>query len=137
AFLQEADRLVVAVEADDPDLVAELVFGDRLSNTLRHDEIGSEDTDEVGVGGDQVGHDIEAGGGLTVGIFVGDDLQPRIFGGDLIEETFAALVERADARQAGDDGDLAFLLAGRRLYGGGETIRGNAAALDVVGGQER
>ena len=77
---QEADKLVVVVEADQLDLVLQLVLGDRLARALRHDQVAGEDAAQIRVGGDQVGHDVEAGRGLAVRDLVRDQFQAGIFG---------------------------------------------------------
>ncbi len=80
------------------DLAGQIVFGDRLADALRHDQVGGEDALQIRVGGDQVGSDVEAGRCLAVGIFVGDELQARIFRLDLLDEAFAALTPASRRR---------------------------------------
>ena len=55
----------------------------------------------------------------------------------LLLEALGALVERADAGQRGDQRDVALGLAVFLGDRGGERIGGDAAALHVVGGEER
>ena len=109
--LSGLDELVVAVEADQLDLVLGLVLGDRLDRALRHDQVRGEDAAQVRVGGEQVGRDVETAVGRAVGDLVGDQLEARILGGELLLEALGALVERADARQVGDQRDVALGLA--------------------------
>ena len=81
----------------------------------------------------QIGHDVEAGGRLAVGDAVGDDLDARIFRGDLFLEALGALIQRPDARQRGDDGDIAGGLAGLRLDAIGQRIGRDLAAGELIG----
>ncbi len=46
-----------------------------------------------GIGGDQVRHDVQPCGCLTVGYLVSDQLQTRIFGRNLLFEALGAFVQ--------------------------------------------
>ena len=65
-------------------------------------------------------------------------LRPGYFAAELFGEALLALFERAGARCVGDQGDVALDLAAvGGADGGCEAVGGDAAALHVVGGQER
>ena len=106
---------VVRVKADQLDFVAGLILGDRLARALRHDQVRGEDAAQVRVGGDQVGHHVQACRRHAIRVLVGNKFQARIFGRKLLLEAFGALVQRTDARNRGDQRDLTLRLAVFRL----------------------
>src|SRR6185437_14450072 len=111
--------------------------GDRLARALALDEIVREYAAQVRVGGDEIGHDVEAGRRLTVGNLVGDQLEAGIFRGEFLLEAFVAGLKRADAWKMRNQRHVAL---GLSVFGGDRrrhAVGGDAAALDVVGGQER
>ena len=114
-----------------------LVLCDRLTGALRHDEVGREDAPQVRIGGDKVGHDVEAGRCLTVRHLVRDQFEAGILGRDLLLEALGALIERADSRQRGDERDVALGLPVFLHDPLGQTVGGDTPALDVVGCEER
>ena len=63
------------------------------------DQIVGEHAAQVRIGGDEVGHDVEAGRGLAVRDLVGDQLQAGILGRQLFLEALVARLERSDAGQ--------------------------------------
>src|SRR4029077_3399590 len=84
AMCQEIDEDVVRIEADKFDFVGDVVLGDRLARAPRHDQVGRKNAAQLGLVGDQVGHDVQAGRRHAVGNLVGDEFQARIFGCDLL-----------------------------------------------------
>ena len=45
------------------------------------------------MGGDQIGHDVQAGGWHTIRNFVGSQFQAGVFGRNFLLEAFGALVQ--------------------------------------------
>jgi hypothetical protein len=137
---QHLNKSAVGIKADKIDDVAVrvcLLASKGLRGSAGHDQVRDEDATELRIVRDELRHHTQSRIGLSVADFMDDDIQRSVFGGNLILETFGALINRSDIDRRRDDGYVTFGVGLGSLNRVGKSICSELPDLSVVGPQRR